>query len=124
MTLSKHYKDTLTKLPTFTKKQLDDIHLKERDAFARFKGQIHELESAIGLLRIGHFIGWRCLLIVHNKRTIKKYEAILNIDVRTYFPEEGPVAHRLQGFNMYKKLGQFWKIVSGDIKIEHRKAKL
>jgi len=68
MKISKNYKENLEKLPKLSKKQLDDMHEKERHAFARFTGDIHELESAIGMLRLGHYVGWRVLLIIHNKK--------------------------------------------------------
>jgi len=121
MKISKHYKDSLQKLPKLTKKQLDEMHEIERHATAKFKGQLQELESALGMLRIGHSFGWKVLYIIHNKRTIRKYEEILNINVKEYFDEEGPIADRNYGYLFYKKIGQYWKIVSGDIKVENRK---
>lgn len=71
------------------------------------------------MLRMGHYVGWRVLIIIHNKRTIKKYEEILGINIREYFDEEGPLASRSYGYSIFKKIGQFWKIVSGDIKSQH-----
>jgi len=38
-----------------------------------------------------------------------------------YFEEEGPLASRSYGYKIFKKIGQFWKIVSGDVKVEKRK---
>lgn len=121
MKISKHYKDTLQKLPKLTKKQLVEMHAIERDAFARFTGLFGELEAAIGMLRMGQYVGWRVLIIIHNKRTIRKYEEILGINIREYFDEEGPLASRSYGYSIFKKIGQFWKIVSGDVKVEKRK---
>jgi len=121
MKISKRYKDNLKNLPKLTKKQLDDMHAIERDAFARFTGLFGELEAAIGMLRMGHYVGWRVLIIIHNKRTIKKYEEILGISIREYFKEEGPLANRSYGYSLFKKIGQFWKIVSGDVRVEKRK---
>jgi len=46
---------------------------------------------------------------------------MLNINVKEYFPEEGPAAERSFAYAMFKKIGQFWKIVSGDIKVDKRK---
>jgi len=121
MKTSKHYKETLQKLPKLSKAQLDEMHQIEKDAFARYTGTFQELESAIGLLRIGHYVGWKTLLIIHNKRTIKKYEEILNINIRDYFPEVGTCADLSIGYRDALKMGNFWKIVSGDIKIQNRK---
>ena len=97
------------------------MHEIEKDAFARFTGQFGELEAAVGMLRMGHYVGWKVLIIIHNKRTIKKYEEILNIDVREYFDEEGPLSDRSYAYAFFKKMGQFWKIVNGEVKIDKRK---
>lgn len=99
-------------------KNLVDIANK---AIASFKGDVGELESAIGMLFIGQLCGWRVLVIVHNKRTIRKYEEILGIKVREFFPEEGPMADRSLGYRMAKSMGKYWKVVSGEVKIEGRR---
>lgn len=90
-------------------------------AAENFRGQADELENAIGMLMIGRIYGWRVLVIVHNKRTIKKYEEILNINIREMFPPEGPFAHKSLGYKIASKVSNFWKAVSGDIKIENRR---
>lgn len=93
----------------------------EREAVANFHGQLDDLEAALGMLRMGDYMGWRVLVLIHNKRTIRKYEDILGIKVREFFHEEGSQSHRSYGYNIAKKLGNFWKAVSGDIKIENRR---
>ena len=70
------------------------MHAIERDAFARFTGLFGELEAAIGMLRMGQYVGWRVLIIIHNKSTIRKYEEILGINISEYFDEEEPLARR------------------------------
>ena len=45
-------------------------------AVASFSGSLEELEKALGMLMIGYQFGWKVLLLVHSKRTIKKYEKI------------------------------------------------
>lgn len=93
----------------------------EREAIARFSGDLTELEAALGVLRIGHHLGWRVLVLIHNKRTIRKYEVILGINVREFFPAEGPSHERSLGYGWAKQIGNFWKAVSGAIKIEDRR---
>ena len=87
----------------------------------KFEGQLDELESAVGMLMMGRLFGWKVLVLIHNKRTIRKYEEILGISVRDAFPEEGPLAYKSMGLDLAKKLGNFWKAVSGDVKVEHRR---
>lgn len=93
----------------------------EREAIARFSGDLTELEAALGVLRIGHHFGWRVLVLIHNKRTIRKYEQILAINFREFFPAEGPSHERSIGYGIAKQIGNFWKAVSGAIKIEDRR---
>ena len=84
---------------------------------ARFGGEFSELESALGMMVLGRLFGWKVLVLVHNKRTLRKYEEILGIDVRKEFPEIGPLADKSVGLELTTKLGAFWKAVSGDIKV-------
>lgn len=88
---------------------------------ACFSGSLEELEKAIGMLMIGYHFGWKVLLLVHSKRTIKKYEKILDIDIKTFFPAEGRSAERSMGLDIAKQIGNFWQVVSGDIKVENRR---
>lgn len=93
----------------------------EREAVANFHGQLDDLAAALGMLRMGDYMGWRVLVLIHNKRTIRKYEDILGISVRDFFPPEGSQSHRSIGYKLAKAIGNFWKAVSGEIKIENRR---
>lgn len=104
-----------------TVEQAADLERIERTAIANFQGRLDELEAALGMLRIGHHFGWRVLVLIHNKRTLRKYEEILGINVREFFPEEGPSESRALGYQAVKKIGNFWKAVSGDIRVEDRR---
>lgn len=97
---------------------LQDI---EDKAIIEFTGQMDELESALGMLRLGHHMGWRVLYMVHSKKTVRKYEEILNIKVRDIFPEKGPSAGRSTGLAIAEKFSNFWKVVSGEVKIDRRR---
>ncbi|HEY9277338.1 MAG TPA: hypothetical protein VIO87_03970 [Methylotenera sp.] len=110
--------DRLAQLTPEQKQQLQSI---EDNAIKNFSGMLDELESALGMLRIGHHFGWRTLYILHSKRTIRKYEEILNIKIRDVFPEEGPSSNRSIGLALAKRASNFWKVVSGEIKITNRR---
>ena len=90
-------------------------------AVAQFSGSLEELEKAIGMLMLGYHFGWKVLLLVHSKRTIRKYEKILGIQIKEFFEPEGPSAKRSMGLDLAKKIGNFWQVVSGDIKVENRR---
>jgi hypothetical protein len=109
------------KLAKLTPEQEAEIQAISSRAIADFEGQLDELERAIGLLHMGHHFGWRTLVLIHSKRTIRKYESILGIVVREFFPAEGPSSYRSYGLKVASRLDNFWKAVSGETKIEGRK---
>jgi|GEM_PF-914064 len=110
--------EKLAKLTEAQKQQLQEI---EDNAIANFKGQLDELESALGMLRMGHHMGWKVLYLIHSKRTVRKYEDILGIRIRDVFPEKGPSSYRSIGLNIAERFSNFWKVVAGEIKITDRK---
>ena len=114
-------KNTKSLAPVDTAR-IEHLHEIERKAFASYRGTFDELEAAIGMLHIGDHTGWKPLVLIHNKRTIRKYEEILGITIREFFPEEGPSATRSIGYNIAKKIGNFWKAVSGEVKDDSLKA--
>lgn len=109
------------KLAKLTDEQKVELQKIEEDAIAGFSGQLDELESALGMLRMGHHFGWKVLYLIHSKRTIRKYEGMLGIKVRDVFPETGPSSYRSYGLALAEKFSNFWKVVGGDIKIPDRK---
>lgn len=112
----------LHSLAPFSRERIEQLHEIERQALARFTGNFDELEAALGMLHLGDHMGWKPLVLIHNKRTIRKYEEILGINLREFFPAEGPSAERSLGYKVAKKIGNFWKAVSGEIKDEELKA--
>lgn len=114
----KPLEDRLAKLTAKQKAELEEI---ERRVVGNFTGDFDDLESALGILRMGHHFGWKVLVLIHNKRTIRKYEEILGINIREFFPEEGPSTYRSNGYRIATNLGNFWKAVSGDVKVEGRR---
>lgn len=120
-TETERYERNVKRLYNRTLEEEAELIRIERDAIARFSGQIDDLEAALGVLRIGHHVGWRVLVLIHNKRTIRKYEEILGITVRDFFPAEGPSHERSVGYSIAKTIGNFWKAVSGAIKIDDRR---
>jgi hypothetical protein len=87
-------------------------------AVERFTGSFDKLKAAIGLYMLGHYVGWRVLVLLHSKTTIRKYERILDIKVREEFPEMGPESDRSIFFRAAQAVSNFWKVVSGEIKLD------
>lgn len=86
----------------------------------RFKGQLPTLESAIGAFVVGRRFGWKVLYLVHDKRTIRKYEDILGVRMRDELPEESDQSRRALCFRLQRKASNFWKAVSGEMKVLYK----
>lgn len=101
--------------------QVEQLRKIEEEAIAEFRGDLCQLEAALGMLRMGHHFGWKVLYIIHSKKTIRNYEDILNIRIRDVFEETGPSSYRSIGFQIAQLYSNFWKVAGGDIKIPRRK---
>jgi len=84
--------------------------------FNDYAGDLTELESAIGALVIGQKMGWKVLLLVHDRRTIQKYGYILGVDFQEVMPEVGDKAHKSKAWIAMQKIGNFWRAVKGEIR--------
>ncbi|MGH8460621.1 MAG: hypothetical protein ACRESS_03330 [Stenotrophobium sp.] len=91
----------------------DDLVKIVSDAITNFEGQANEVESAIGMLFMGHAFGWRVLYIVHSIATVRKYEGILGIVAKDVFPEETALSRRSPAFKLLVGVSNFWKAVKG-----------
>lgn len=80
-----------------------------------FRGQMPSLESAIGAYIVGQKIGWKPLLLIHDKKTIAKYERILGIHFRDELPEVGVLAKKSIAWVSVQKVSNYWKAVKGEI---------
>lgn len=101
--------------PSVSKDEAQAIVARLDDITANFKGQFDELEAAIGMYMIGRLIGWKVLVLLHNKRTIKKYETILGgINIREEFQPTTEFSNKSLAFDIVTKLGNFWKGVNGE----------
>ena len=80
-----------------------------------FQGDMTTLESAIGAYVVGQKIGWKPLLLVHDKKTIAKYEKILGINFREEMREVGEWANKSNAWRAVQKITNYWKAVKGEI---------
>lgn len=84
----------------------------------RYRGPAGDLEAALGMYLLGRYLGWRALYVIHSKKTVAKYEVILGIEVQDAFEQEGLDAHRSAGLRAVAARSDFWKVVSGEIRID------
>ena len=85
------------------------------EAVKNYSGHVQTLETAIGALIVGQHIGWKVLLLIHDKKTIRKYEKALGIKFRDYMDETGALSHKSIAWCAVQKVSNFWKAVSGEI---------
>jgi len=91
-------------------------YLKKIDAaIETYTGDVMLLESAVGTLLVGRHLGWKPLVLMHDKKTLRKYEKILGISFREALDAVGPKAHKSAAWNLSQKISNFWKAVSGEI---------
>lgn len=105
-------------LPPATKEEAKRIVDLFDRALVRFDGSVDEVEQAIGFYMAGRHMGWRPLVVIHNKRTIRKYEDILGVKIREEFAPEGPDCDRSVAYKIASGFSNFWRVVSGDEKID------
>ncbi len=83
-----------------------------------YKGQIHLLENAMGAYLVGRRFGWKNLYLMHDKRTIRKFEKILDVQFRDEFNEYSDLSHKSLAYKFVQNVSNFWKAVSGEIKVK------
>lgn len=105
-----------TQTPPLTPEQAARFAEIARDAVHNFSGTSDELEAALGMYVLGIYMGWKPLVLMHSKKTIRKYEQILSITVREEFAETGPNSERSKAFTISRTVSNFWKAVSGEDK--------
>lgn len=85
------------------------------NAVKEFRGVLPTLETAIGAYFVGKLVGWKVLVLIHDKKTLRKYEEILGIDFREELPEVGKFAKKSVAWKAVQKVSNFWKAVKGEI---------
>lgn len=91
-------------------------------AVRQYSGMSDTLSSALGALAMGHYVGWRGLLMVHNRQTVRRYEEILGVKFSEIMPERTDQTDRLLGIRIADQLGKFWAVVKSEIRIPEGKA--
>ena len=85
------------------------------NAIVNFRGNLNHLHVAIGILLVGRELGWRPILLTHDKKTIRRCEKILGVQFREVLPEVGKNADKSVAWNCVQKVSSYWKAVRGEI---------
>lgn len=102
-------------VPITQKEAYENIRLID-EAILNFTGNMHHLETAIGMFYVGRQIGWKPLLLIHDKKTIKRSEEILGVKFREIFDDHTINSDKSIAWNLVQTASSFWKAVSGEIK--------
>lgn len=86
-------------------------------SFDRFQGSADSWESAVGMMFLGKYMGWKIVHLVHSQATVKKYEKILGIDVKTDFDPTTDASRRSHAWKAIEGFSNFWKAVKGETDI-------
>ena len=81
----------------------------------KYRGNANELEQAIGVWILGRKFGWKVMLLVHDRKTLAKYEKILGIKFRDELKDVGPLADKSGAWRAFEGVTNFWKAVRGEI---------
>lgn len=91
------------------------------EAVKNYSGMADQLSAALGALTLGEYLGWRGLLIVHDRRTLKRHEEILGLTFKDVLPEKTEHTERLLGWRIADRLGKFWAVVKGEVRVPEGK---
>lgn len=84
-------------------------------AVDKFHGDSSQLESAIGALIVGQHVGWKVMMLLHSRSTLKSYSKILGVpDIRKLMEDTGPLSHRSLAWRVVEGTKDFWKVVRGE----------
>jgi len=78
-------------------------------AIVEFEGQCEVLESAMGAYAMGLTHGWQAMRVLHTSNTLKKYEAILKVDLRERTKQRTWLSRRICGIRIADGFDKFWK---------------
>ena len=85
------------------------------DLLRTYHGDATEFERAVGAYVLGLSMGWKPLLLIHDRKVVRKYGGILGLDFKERLPEVGEIAHRSVAWRLVQKVSSFWKAAKGEI---------
>lgn len=85
------------------------------DVSADFKGQIDDLQAAVGLVMVGRLYGWRVMRLACSRRHWIVSCKLFG-DLKQILPERGVLAHKSVGLMVVDKAGDYWDYINGVIK--------
>lgn len=94
------------------------------NSFERFRGTADSWESAVGMMFLGKYMGWKIVHLVHSQATVKKYEQIMGIDVKADFDPTTAGSKRSWAWIAIEGFSNFWKAVKGETDIKNARSQM
>lgn len=82
------------------------------DVVTSYQGPADELSDSIGMLVLGHFVGWRVVRLVLPRRTWPIATRLFG-DLKELLPERGRYAHKSLGLALVDRIGGYWDFIRG-----------
>lgn len=95
---------------------------KEIDRVIRdFHGQSNDLGNALGAFMLGKYYGWKPIMLMYSRASIRKYEKILGMNFKERLPEEGELVHKLKAYRFLRDTKAYWDTIRSGKKVKDSK---
>jgi len=82
-----------------------------------YRGMAPKVADALGALAFGQLYGWRGVMMIYSRSTVRGYEQALGITFKDHMPDRTEVSDRILGVRVADELGRFWAVVKGEISV-------
>ncbi len=79
-----------------------------------FKGQIDDLQAAIGIVMVGRLYGWRVMRLTSSRRHWMVTCRLFG-DLKEILPERGVLAHKSLGLKIVDTFADYWDVINGNV---------
>lgn len=87
-----------------------------------YRGYAPTASDAVGALVLGQVYGWRGIMMLHSRSTVRKFEQVLGLSLRDCMPDRTQFSERILGVRIADEMGKFWAVVKGEVPVAGGKA--
>lgn len=91
-----------------------ELIIKIDDVTSNFKGQLDDLQVAVGMVMVGRLYGWRVTRLISSNRHWS-FACNLFGDLKLLLPERTSLSHKSVGLAIVDKAGDYWGIIKGEV---------
>lgn len=86
------------------------------DVSTNYVGQMDDLYKAVGMLVVGRLYGWHVMRLGGSKPDWELANRLFG-DIKLLLPKRGEFAGRSLGLAVADRMGHFWEIIRGTVKV-------